>query len=209
MIKTKLKPAIWHQFIIGLIFYFLSPYFQSVSMMSDWMAFYIFFVLGDAISVFFFKESTQRFLKRKLTFLIIIPIFVLTQIYYLSNNISQLEFLMIALIGCLSMFVVAFQLQRWNILAILRVFGYHSLYIYVMHVFAAAFTRIIMEHFIGIYNPVVLLFTGIFFGVTIPVIFYNFLIRDNVLWFLFSLSKKHEKPLPAKKWPRGQLHPEK
>jgi hypothetical protein len=120
-----------------------------------------------------------------------------------------LEFLLIALIGCLSMFVVAFQMQRWNILAILRVFGYHSLFIYVMHVFVAAFTRIVMQHLMGIYDPVILLFTGIFFGVTIPVIFYNFLIKDNILWFLFSLRKKHEKPLPAKKWPQGQLHPEK
>ena len=217
LIKTKLKPAIWQQFIIGLVFYLLSPYFQRVSMMSDWMAFYIFFVLGDAISKFFFKDSTQRFLKRKLTFFVIIPVFILTQIFYLSqdqnfylnDSIGQLEFLLIALIGCLSMFVVAFQMQRWNILAILRVFGYHSLFIYVMHVFVAAFTRIVMQHLMGIYDPVILLFTGIFFGVTIPVIFYNFLIKDNILWFLFSLRKKHEKPLPAKKWPQGQLHPEK
>jgi fucose 4-O-acetylase-like acetyltransferase len=209
LIKTKLKAPIWLQFIFGLIFYFLSPYILDISMISDWMQFYIFFALGDAISKFFFKDSTQRFLKRELTFLFIIPIFILTQIYYLNYNIGQLEFLLIALIGCLSMFVVAFQMQRWNILAILRVFGYHSLYIYVMHVFAAAFARIIMEHLLGIYDPVILLITGIFFGITIPVIFYNLLIKDNILWFLFSLRKRHEKQLPAKKWPQGQLHPEK
>ena len=62
LVKTWLKPPAWGQLLIGLILYFSSPYVHSISMLSDWMEFYLFFALGDTISVFFFKESSQRFL---------------------------------------------------------------------------------------------------------------------------------------------------
>ncbi len=190
LIISRWNPPKWVHLLLGLGLYLISPYFQEVSMMSDWMRFYIFFAIGDAVSEFFFRASTQRFLKSPWTLLGITPIFIFTQLYYLSHNIDAMKFLVIALVGCLSMFIVAFRFEIWKAFSFLRVIGYHSIYIYVMHVMVAAGTRIILTRFLGIFNPVILLLSCIISGVILPIIFYNLLIKDNVLWFLFSFRKK-------------------
>src|SRR5258708_30684020 len=133
-------------------------------MLSDWMEFYLFIALGDAISAYFFREPAQRFLKNPLTLLAVIPLFVLAQLFYLSQeeswylntNLGRLEFLVIALIGCLSMFVLSFRLQSLKILAFLRILGFHSLYIYIMHVIVAAGVRLICTKVLGLHNPSIL-----------------------------------------------------
>jgi len=192
LVKTKIKPPVWGQFLIGAALYFGSPYLHSISMISDWMEFYIFFALGDAVSPFFFKDKAQRFLKNPYSLLLIAPVFILTQVYYLNHYTEpgHADFLVIALIGCLSMFILSFRIQSWNILPFLRIVGYHSLYIYVIHVFVAGLVRLFLTKFLGIQNPFILLFSGIFFGITLPIIFYNLLILDGPLWFLFSFKKR-------------------
>lgn len=200
LLKVKGKLPSWAQLLLGVGFYLLAPYCTRISMISDWMEFYIFFALGDALSEIFFRPKSQRLLNSPITLLIMIPIFTVTQIYYLSKagtegaSIGQGPFLAIALIGCFAMFVLAFRLQSWDILRFLRVLGFHSLFIYVMHVIIAAFTRAILTKVVGIHNPVVLLFSGIAVGVTLPVIIYNLLIVDNVGYFLFTLHKPAKKP---------------
>jgi len=193
LIKVKLHAPNWLQLFIGLGFYLLSPFFQGYSMMGDWMHFYIFFALGDVLSVQFFKDRSQRLLKNPWTLLAVTPLFALTQIYYLHLNrqgdVPEATFLGIALVGCFSMMVLSFRLQSLDILRWLRVLGYHSLYIYVMHVLVAAFVRVVLNRYLHINNPELLLVCGIFAGVTVPVIIYNLLIRDNVLWFLFTPKK--------------------
>lgn len=200
LVKTRLRPPVWGQFLIGLTVYFLSPFLHSISMLSDWMEFYLFFALGDAIAPFFFKESTQRFLKNPYTLLLITPVFFLTQVWYLAHYTEpgKADFLVIALIGCLSMFILAFRMQSWNVLAFLRIVGYHSLYIYVTHVFVAGLVRLSFTKFLGVHNPFILLLSGIFFGITIPIIFYNLLILDGPLWFLFTYKKPQPRPNPGK-----------
>jgi hypothetical protein len=94
------------------------------------------------------------------------------------------------------MFILAFRLQTWNILRFLRVIGYHSMYIYVMHVMVAAASRAVLMKVFHITNPFILLTFIIFFAVTIPIIFYNLLINDNILWFLFSYRRKKEAKVP-------------
>jgi fucose 4-O-acetylase-like acetyltransferase len=195
VIKVKLHAPNWLQLFIGLGFYILSPMIHKFSMLSDWMHFYIFFALGDILAFEFFKDRFQAFLKSPWTLLVVTPIFVLTQIFYLHlprnvfGDVDQWQFLWIALVGCFSMFVLAFLLKILDILRFLRVLGFHSLYIYVMHVLVAAFVRTVLIKYVHLNNPEVLLACGIVMGVTIPVIIYNLLIKDNIFWFLFSLKK--------------------
>jgi fucose 4-O-acetylase-like acetyltransferase len=213
LIKSKLRFSSWMQLTLGLALYFLSPYFQKVSMMSDWMEFYLFFALGDAISVFFFSKKFQDFLKRPILILLIIPVFIAVQVYYLRNDeyyyinnfIGKIEFLAIALIGCFAMLLLAFRLQEWKALNFLRVLGFHSLQIYVMHVFVAALSRILLTKALGITDPVVLLICCIALGVVIPVIFYNLFIRNGIFWFLFSFHKKEKKSNPSREVVPGAL----
>jgi fucose 4-O-acetylase-like acetyltransferase len=196
LVKTYLKPPAWGQLLVGAALYFFSPLVHNISMIADWMEFYIFFALGDAIATFFFRDTTQRFLSNPYSLLLITPIFFLTQVWYLAHPTEpgKADFLAIALIGCLSMFIFSFRMQSWNILSFLRIIGYHSLYIYVTHVFIAGLSRIVFTKFLHINNPFVLLLSGILFGITIPIIFYNLLVVDGPLWFLFSYHKHKRQP---------------
>ncbi|HET6252711.1 MAG TPA: acyltransferase [Puia sp.] len=194
--KTKLKLHGWMQIILGLILYFLSQYCRKITMMSDWMEFYIFFAIGDTFSTYFFQDGFQSFLKGRLTLLCLFPIFLATQFYYLhlyntspGNDVNLALFLPIALFGCLTMCTLAYRLQAWNILRFLRVLGYHSLYIYVMHVIVAACVRVILTKVFHLQQPVALLFIGIVLASTIPVMIYNLFIFEKPLFFLFSLRR--------------------
>jgi len=199
LVKTYLKPPMWAQFVIGAALYFVSPWCHGISMIADWMEFYIFFALGDAIAPYFWHERTERLLSNGWLLLAITPVFFMTQVYYLAHiptpGPGDADFLAIALIGCLSMFILAFRMQSWNVLRFLRVIGYHSLYIYVTHVFVAGLIRLALTH-AGIHNPFVLLGAGIFFSILIPIMFYNLLVVNGPLWWMFAFRK--EKPQPKK-----------
>lgn len=197
LVKTWLKPRAWMQLTLGLVFYFLSNYFESISMISDWMEFYFFFALGDAIAGFFFRDKTQNFLRLPWLALLAIPIFAVTQIFYLKNGeeyysddpVGKAWFLLIALIGCVSMYLLALRFQIWKVFSFLRVLGFHSIHIYVMHVIIAAFVRVVLTKVFHLTNPIALLLIAIAFAVTIPIAFYNLLVKDGPLWFLFSYKK--------------------
>jgi len=212
LLKVKVGLTSWMQLVFGIILYFVSPYFQGVSMISDWMAFYFFFALGDAISDLMFRKESMRIFRNNGTLLVLIPVFFLSQWYYLAHHFDefigspklsspnyfthitdQVSFILIALIGCFSMFILAFRMQEWKILPFLRVIGFHSLYIYVMHVIVTASIRLSLIIFFHVTNPLIILGASIAFGVTVPIIFYNMLIKDGPLWFLFYYHKKTDK----------------
>jgi len=200
ILKVKLHVPAWAQVIIGIGLNVLGPQLKEISMIADWMNFYIYFALGDLCSSLFFREGSQRFFKNPYTLLAVTPVFVATELWYLhrlhGTGVLLFEYLAIAIIGCFCMIVLAFRLQSWNILRWLRVIGFHSLFIYVIHVLVTSFTRMILTKFLGIHHPVILLVCGIFFGVTVPIIFYNLLVKDKVLWFLFT-PKRPVKKTPA------------
>jgi fucose 4-O-acetylase-like acetyltransferase len=211
--KSKLKLHGWMQIILGLVLYFLSPYCRKVSMMSTWMEFYIFFAIGDTISAWFFHERFQAFLRNRYTFLILLPFFIATQYFYLylwkaspGNDVNLGLFLPIALFGCLTMCALAYRLQSWDILRFLRVLGFHSLYIYAMHVIVAAFVRIVLTKLFHLYQPVALLFIGIALATTIPVMIYNLFIFEKPLFFLFSLRRYPKSSPVSQKTSKLKLH---
>ncbi len=197
-IKTRFKPAIYVQLILGLLFYYLSPYVRDFSIISDWMEFYLFFAVGDAIAGFLFNDTNQKKLKKSILLLVSIPVFILIQLYYLSKPESyftsafsgRTEFIFIALAGCFVMIILSLYIEDFKRIRFLRIIGFHSLYIYVMHVFVFSFMRIILTKFLHVDNPIVLLVSGIAISIPACIMIYNLLIKDNVLWFLFSFRKK-------------------
>lgn len=204
LIKKYVTNKWWALMTIALGFYFLSPYLQNISMLSDWMEFYIFFAIGDTISQLFFHEKVQNFFKNPLTLLSAIPFFIMAQMFYLGNNmyyqtteLMRAEFLLIALVGCFTMLAFSFMLQRWNVVSWLRILGYHSINIYVMHVMIAALTRIFVTHVLHVNNPFIVLGACIICASILPVMIYNLFIRDNVLWFLFTYKRQDAKQTPS------------
>ena len=129
--------------------------------------------------------------------LLAIPIFFVTQLYYLTYTLvyfvtdisGKTKFIFISIIGCSFMFIVAFAIQNIKRLSFLRIIGYHSLYIYVMHVFVASFIRIILTKVFHIGNPLFLLLSGIILSIPTCIVIYNLLIKNGKFWFLFSMKK--------------------
>lgn len=194
LVKVYFKPSSYAQIILGLLLYYSSAYMRNISMISDWMEFYLFFAAGDCLHSFFFSSKTQNNLKKRIALILSIPVFAITQFLYLKNSEEfykstiggQTAFIIIAFVGCSCMFILAYWLQERKILSPLRIFGYHSLYIYVIHVLVIGLVRVILGHFIGIRSPELILLASIAFGITIPVVLYNSLSTNKFGSFLFS-----------------------
>lgn len=189
LLKTKAHLTSTFQIALGLLLYFVSPFFEKVSLLSDWMSFYIFFAIGDAVSIAFFKPKVQKFLRSPWLSLMLLPVFVISQLYYLNNVINEFEFLLIALTGCIYMFVLAFKLESLGIFKFLKILGYHSIYIYVMHVILTACSRIVLTKFLGIEQPLILLTIGILVGTFVPVVIYKIIGKNRFGMLLFSFRK--------------------
>ncbi len=197
-IKSKLNPPVFFQIVFGLALYFTSPYLRDISIISDWMEFYVFFAVGDAVSHFLLNTSNQQKLKSPLLLVLSFPVFIFIQLYYLSKPESyftsiatgRTEYIFIALAGCFMMIVFSLFIENFKQIRFLRIIGLHSLYIYVMHVFVFSFIRIILMKFLHIANPFVLLLSGITISIPVCIMIYNLLIKENILWFLFSFRKK-------------------
>ena len=208
--RFKIKPGA--HLLLGIAFFLAAPFVNSISMLSNWMRFYIFLVIGDILSSFILKKENQNQLKSAWYFLAFIPLFILAQYYYfnvigvrslenesatfnidyIAYTIRELGFLTISLVGCATFILLSFLIEKWNRLKWLRIVGFHSLYIYIMHVIVVGFSRAVFHKFFGIDNYLVLLPTAILFGVTIPIVFYN-LAGRKYFWFLFSTERGSKK----------------
>ena len=212
IIKKYIRPnAVMHLLIAGL-FYMAAHQFEKISIIADWMIFYMFFAIGDVLSNYFFRSSFQNVFSKLSSFLIVLPIFAAVQFVYLKLDIGQsvisnadgspapvlsplelffdkLIFLGIVLVGCFTVMTLSFQLQKWKVLSYLRVIGYHSLHIYVMHVLIIGFVRVVMKNVLNIYDPIALLMGCIVVGVITPILFYNLVVRTKWGWFLFHFRK--------------------
>lgn len=214
-IKTKLKPRVGYHLLIGSIFYLLSSFINNISMMSNWMHFYIFFVIGDILSNVILEKTVQTRLRKPIYILIFIPVFIVAQYFYVYNNtgmnfseidmatfnggynfyiFNAVSFLFTSLIGCATFIIFSLLLEKWNRCKWLRIIGFHSLYIYIIQVIVVAFIRFLFNKLFGIDNYIIILLAGIAFGVTIPVIFYN-LLGKTYFWFLFTTRKKQKENL--------------
>lgn len=206
IIESRFHPAKWPHLALALVLYFCSHYLHHISMLSDWMRFYLFFLLGATLSEFFFKESTQRFLQHLWLLILMIPLFAIAEAAFLRKNEDyfyddaqgRIEYLLIAVTCCVTMLVLAFRLQMWSWkgLDVLRIIGYHSLYIYVMHVIIAAGTRTVLMRVFHVHNLPTLWVACVIMGTFIPILFYNLLIKDNIFWFLFSYHRRKKEKIP-------------
>ncbi|GAC1454615.1 MAG: acyltransferase family protein [Chitinophagaceae bacterium] len=201
--KAVLRFTLWHQMMLSLLLFSLAAYlgYNGISfyIFPDIFHFYIYFCIGDIISSFIFKkETTDILLSPK--WLIASAVFcIIMQTIFTTINMNHLDddyinvtmpylFLPISLSGCALMIQIAQILQKKDILKWLRVVGYHSLYIYLMHIMLIAAVRIVLLRVFHITYIPLIMFIAISLGVIIPVFVYNLCVRIGA-WWLFSLKK--------------------
>ena len=201
--KVVLKFSLWQQVILGLLLYSVAGYMgykgTSFYIFPDIFHYYIYFCIGDIISSFIFKKETTEkilsplWLMASAVFCIIMQtLFTVINMRngddnYININMAWL-FLPISLSGCAFMIQVGQWLQKKDILRWLRVVGYHSLYIYLMHLMLIAAVRIVLVKIFNIQYIPLIMFIAVSMGVIIPIFVYNISIRLGA-WWLFSLKK--------------------
>lgn len=214
IIKVYGRLKTWHQLVLGLLFYATSLYCYHnqifIGFLQDVLFFYVFYALGDAISDYMLDARNYKFHSSWQLLLVLTPIFVVLQHYFVEKGIKYQEdfyahagspiayvrdtFMLIAgmLVGDAFILSLSFVLARLNIFRFLRVIGYHSLYIYVVHLIITGGTRALLVNILHIENVPFILFTSIFLGVVGSMIVYN-LAQKAGMWWLFILKK----PEPA------------
>ncbi len=194
LVKVYLRVKPLYQIFIGVVFYYLSSIFTS-GPQYDILFYYLFFAIGDFISSKMLNKNNYKNYASAKLFGILLPIFIASQWYFIRHLDIQYHhiflFAIVALIGCAFMLNICFILQKSGKLKIMRVIGYLSLYIYVVHVIITAALRNFFTKGLGIHNVPILLFIILFFGIALSMIFYNLVMRMGG-WFLFTLNKKED-----------------
>lgn len=197
----KIKP--WQQIILGMILYAIAGYCHinhiQIGFLIDVLFFYLFFAVGHTFSDVVLNTKNHKVLTSWRTTVIALPVFVFLQHYFTYLNLRHQDdyyvqyqqpaiFAFTALAGGAFVIQVSFLLQQLNIMRFLRVIGYHSLYIYVMHLMLTAATRNFMVGVLDIQDIPVLMAASVAVGIILPIILYN--IAEHLgAWWLFSLKK--------------------
>jgi fucose 4-O-acetylase-like acetyltransferase len=207
IVKMKLRLMSRHQLILGALLYLLSAFTSQhnidLGFVNDIFHYYLFFAIGDNLSEAIRSEENRNFFSSWKLFFILLPLFVISQIYFLMVNLNHnpekfkylyieyhqpLIYLLIAMVGCSFVMNITYMLQTKNSVVWLRRIGFYSLYIYVCHVMVTAPTRILLNRVLHISNVPVLLVCCVFAGIIIPILVYRLAIKLNMPW-LYSLEK--------------------
>lgn len=194
-----------HHLVLGAVFYAVAAIFHArgleLGFITDVLFFYVFFAIGDLVHKFILNPEREAVMMSFKSLLILLPIFILVQHYFTYLNLEHkddyyvqfrqpLLFILAALTGGAFVINVSFLLQRFQAVRWLRVIGYHSLYIYVMHLMITAGVRGVLVKGLHILNIPVLMVLCTVAGVLLPVIIYNLLERMGLRW-LFTLKKRY------------------
>lgn len=195
--------------ILGIVMFYLSAvvYQENIptGFVFDILHYYLFFAIGDVAGKFLLSQQFRNIASSgKYLAALFIP-FLAVQTYFLLQNLNQqaakymyvefyepFMFIFISLVGCLFMVFLTCYMDKKGVMKWLIVLGRYSLYIYVAHVIVFAGVRTIMTRMLGIDDALVIIFTGMLAGITIPVLMYKLADRFNMRW-IFTLQKKKER----------------
>jgi fucose 4-O-acetylase-like acetyltransferase len=206
LLKVKLKLNSWQQLGLGFLFYIVS-YFTTVNeipigLFQDVFFFYMFFAIGDNIAMLILDPEQRKKILGYKPLLILLPCFLVLQYFFTKINLNvgddyyvqrfmPILFAVVAITGCAFIINFSYLLQKLNAFKFLRVIGYHSLFIYIMHLMVIAAFRILYLNVLGQRNVYVFIIVGILAGIFIPMVIYNLAEKVGAGW-LFELKKNKE-----------------
>jgi fucose 4-O-acetylase-like acetyltransferase len=206
LLKVTLRLKIGHQAVISLVLYGMALYFKYngivVSFLNDVFFYYIFFCVGDWVSEFLLNEKNETTITSPRWLIPSLLLFIASQTFYTIYNLQYENesaipypiysmFIIASLSGAFFVIQSSVILKHLNIAKWLRVIGYHSLYIYLIHLIVIAAVRVVLVKILGIQNIPLIIVTAMTLGIVLPVITYNLGIRLGA-WWLFSLKKPED-----------------
>jgi hypothetical protein len=209
-LKVFLKIDYKVQLFIGAMFYILCAidnhyafsYDLKLGFINDFLKYYLFFAIGDAISHWIMQEKTAILFSSKKLIIPLILSFLTIQYFFTEINMKEgnnyfvenqmpLFFLLVALVGCALSLAVSFSLKKRNSMRFLRVVGYNSVHIYCMQIIVMSVSRQIFIKLMHVNNPTILCFMVLGTGILAPIIIYQICLRMN-MWWLFTLKRPDE-----------------
>lgn len=213
LMKVKAKFSMTQQLMLGVLLYAVTGIFRYYRMheyfgitehifILDVFFYYIFFAVGDLFGQYVLNEKNFKAISSTKTFLIFTPIFLVLELYFADINITHAWdyyvqnqmpalFLIVGLVGGAYLIHCSFLLQKWGKLKFIRVVGYYSLHIYVIHLTVTAGTRIFFRNVLHYDNFIVLLIVSTILGIAIPIMVAN--ITDRMgMWWLFTLKNPNK-----------------
>ena len=213
--KFVLKIPVWVNLVLGIgMFYLSALLYRGVlpenivvdalhhSFLFDVLHYYLFFVIGDMAGKFLLSKEFREIATEGKYLFVLLVLFIAVQSYFLVANLNNeaakymyvefyqpFVFIGISMTGCTFMIFLTCWMDKKKIMPWLTVLGKYSLYIYVAHVIVFAAVRTIMTHFLHINDAVIIIFTGMLFGITVPVFLYRLAERFNMRW-IFTLEKQ-------------------
>lgn len=161
--------------VLGIFLHYMSTFVQEYSLFRDMFYFFIFLVIGD-VSYNFITDPKRVALFSSYKFILALtPVFILTQWAWLvlGDNINLFLFAMIALLGSFYTMVLCLKISETNSMKYLKLFGEHSLYIFLAHVLCSAPIRIVMVNFLGITNVYIVFIAALIGGIILPIVLYR------------------------------------
>ncbi|TAN16230.1 MAG: acyltransferase [Chitinophagaceae bacterium] len=203
--------------ILGIALYLLSPALSFNSMLQEFSIYYLYLAMGTMLSSVVLNHENDRLFGSPKVFLILLPFFVISQIYFIHHEGMDpffmepdksgftwiwllqkdwviLRYFLIVMIGSMLMVNICFFLQKADKLRILRVIGFHSLYIYLLHMVLVVALRNGFIHLFHYTNSTVILFSQIVFACAGGVMIYN-VCKHRHLNFLFEYDMNDLKKL--------------
>ncbi len=193
----------WVHLLFALAVHFISliPALRDYSLLTDMLNFYPFFVIGTFASetVLSPEKSARSFKLHNLFWLL--PLFVAGQwFWFMNKEVFHPWYLpayfIIMLVGCYFIMLVAYNIQGYRSTAWLAFLGKYALYIYILHFYLVAISRLIMIRFFPGVNIWFVALVGVISGLCIPIVLYR-LIRPFGGDWLFSLKPPKTSLKPA------------
>lgn len=214
---TKLKMKGAGHLILGIALYLLSPALSFNSMLQEFSIYYLYLAMGTMLSSVVLNHENDRLFGSPKVFLVLLPFFVISQIYFIHHEGMDpffmepdksgftwiwllqkdwviFRYFLIVIIGSMLMVNICFFLQKVDKLRILRVIGFHSLYIYLLHMVLVVVLRNGFIHLFHYTNSTVILFSQILFACVGGVMIYN-ACKHLHLNFLFEYDMNDLKKL--------------
>ncbi len=214
IMKVWGKFKILHQVMLGILLYSItgvSRYYDLFEhvFIFDIFFYYIFFAVGDYFGSIILDPKNFKVFSSTKTFLIFTPLFFALELYFTNINLAHgigsgyrqpdyyvqnqmpALFLIVGLVGGAFLIHCSFLLQKMNVLKFIRVVGYYSLHIYVIHLAITAGTRIFFRHVLQYDNFFVLLITSTILGIGVPILVANTTEKMG-MWWLFTLKNPNQ-----------------
>ncbi|HYG40693.1 MAG TPA: acyltransferase [Cytophagales bacterium] len=173
----------WILLGIATMMYAGAPFVQ-ISVIDDIFDYFIFLVIGDIISSFLLSPEYKKYYNT-ITLAALFVLFSIGIWCYFNFDMNYFYLAVIALLGSALVVNLAFLVSNTMVGRFFRVFGFHSVYLYLMHSMIAAFVRVVLVKFFGITHPELLLTICVLSGCIIPIAICNIMLKSG-LWFFFT-----------------------